>query len=107
MDLKIKTNLPVATKIITIGYPLPEFIQDNGKKTVFYDKPVEATYSSGSISNIFENTYGYDAVSASGASGSPVFDNEGYLVGVASKGYVGGKEFNRCEKAENIVSLLK
>lgn len=107
VDLKIKTNLPVATKIITIGYPLPEFIQDNGKKTVFYDKPVEATYSSGSISNIFENTYGYDAVSASGASGSPVFDNEGYLVGVASKGYVGGKEFNRCEKAENIVSLLK
>ena len=85
VDLKIKTNLPVATKIITIGYPLPEFIQDNGKKTVFYDKPVEATYSSGSISNIFENTYGYDAVSASGASGSPVFDNEGYLVGVASK----------------------
>ncbi len=74
---------------------------------MFIDKAVEATFTNGTITNVNKNTYGINAIIAGGASGSPVFDEDGYLIGVMSKTFLGGKEYNQCEKGENIVNLLK
>ena len=107
VPLTIKSNMPIASKIYSLGYPVPFLLQDDGHDNVFIDKAVEATFTSGSITNVNKTTYGINAVVTGGASGSPVFDEEGYLVGVISKAFYNGKEYNQCEKAENIINLLK
>lgn len=107
VPLTIKSNMPIASKIYSLGYPVPFVLQDDGHDNVFIDKVVEATFTNGSITNVNTTTYGINAVVTGGASGSPVFDEEGYLVGVISKAFYDGKEYNQCEKAENIINLLK
>lgn len=107
VPLTIKSNMPIASKIYSLGYPVPFLLQDAGHDNVFIDKAVEATFTNGTITNVNKNTYGINAIIAGGASGSPVFDEDGYLIGVMSKTFLGGKEYNQCEKGENIVNLLK
>lgn len=106
VPLKIKSKMPIASKIYSLGYPIPFFLQDDGHDEVYIEKPVEATFTNGSITNVNRTTYGINATVAGGASGSPVFDEDGYLVGVVSKAFYNGQEYNQCEKAENIKGLL-
>lgn len=102
----IKTNLPIASEVYTLGFPLSNIIQEKGYFTSNVSRKLESTFASGSITNNNKYTYQFNATATHGASGSPVFDSQGYLVGVVSGGYVAHDDFNIFEKAENIIPLL-
>ena len=107
---RIRKNLPVASTVYTIGFPLSNILQDtNTFNNTYVSKKLEATFSSGSIINNDKNTYKFNASTVShGASGSPVFDSKGYFVGIVSGMYaVDNGCYNVFEKAENIIPLLK
>ena len=70
----------VGSHIYTIGFPAGINTQNNKEK-------LSTQGYSGNITQIRDQySFGHDATSAGGASGSPIFDKYGYLVGVANSG---------------------
>ena len=77
----LEDDYKVGTHIYTIGFPAGLTTQDAK------NQPISALGHSGSITQATNNySFGFDAASFSGASGSPIFDKQGHLVGVVNRG---------------------
>ncbi|HIZ87202.1 MAG TPA: serine protease, partial [Candidatus Coprenecus pullistercoris] len=88
--------------VLTIGFPKGLDLQTDIEK-----KEIQAHTTSGSITrNDNKYLFGLDAVSSAGASGSPVFDEYGNLMGVLNSGY-DTQGFNFGVRSEYVVALLK
>ncbi len=87
------------SRLYTIGFPKATDLQDVEKQTI------KAIYAEGHMNNS-NNSYdfGHSAYSTNGASGSPVFNDKGQLLGVISSGY--GNGYNFAVRSEYLVELL-
>lgn len=103
----IQPKLAIASEVYSIGFPLSYYIQETAISNVNASKKLEATFAKGSITNNNKYNYQFNATTAHGSSGSPVFDSKGHLVGVVSAKFSAHDDFNIFEKAENIEKLLK
>lgn len=101
---RIKPNEPKkGARILTIGFPMGLELLDDTDKT-----EIQAHTSSGSISrNDNKYVFGFDAASRPGASGSPVFDEYGNLMGVLNSGYTNTQGFNFGVRSEYLYGLLR
>ena len=89
--------------ILTIGFPMGLDLLDNLEKT-----EVQAHATSGSISrNDNRILFGFDAATRPGASGSPIFDEYGNLMGILNSGYMSTQGFNFGVRSAYLVSLLE
>lgn len=89
--------------VLTIGFPMGLDILDNLEKT-----EIQAHATSGSISrNDNKYVFGFDAATRPGASGSPIFDKYGNLMGVLNSGYVSTQGFNFGIRSKYAVSILE
>lgn len=94
--------LKVGKKMFTVGFPHGMNIQE-----YFNEKGVQAFVHSGSITRESNEYYfQFDAVSAGGASGSPVFNEYGKLIGVVNAG-VPNENINYAIKAKYVKELLE
>ena len=88
--------------VYTIGYPFSLQIQDYEKK------PLQPYFSAGEVSNtVSDYSFGLTAASYHGASGSPVFDSYGNLVGILEAGISESQGFNYAIKSIYLYNLLK
>ena len=101
---KVRKNDPKkGAHILTIGFPMGINILDDLEKT-----EIQAHAASGSISrNDNRFLFGFDAVTRPGASGSPIFDKYGNLMGVLNSGYSSTQGFNFGVRSVYLESLLK
>ena len=100
---KIKVSeLDLGNDVYTIGFPLSLLIQD------FNNKPLQPYFASGSVSNssFTAQQFGLTATSFHGASGSPVFDNKGNLIGILNQGLDFSQGYNYAIKVEYLDKLL-
>ena len=98
---KIKSIEPTkGTKILTIGFPFGVYLLDGKTK-------IQSNFSDGSISRT-DNKYkfGFTAPTFHGASGSPIFDSKGNVIGVVSAGMEITQGFNEAERASYLIDLL-
>lgn len=95
-------DIHVGSDIYTMGFPLGLIPQDM-KST----EGIQIIASSGSVSIApSKYTFGFDASAYGGASGSPIFNDKGQLIGVLSKGYE-GTNINYAVKAVHLTKLLE
>ena len=95
-------SLSVETKVYTMGFPAGLGLQD-----LKSNKGIQLLGRSGSI--IQESTqysFGFDAPSYGGASGSPIFNKQGKLIGVLNAGFSKTLGFNYGIKAQFVKELL-
>lgn len=94
--------LEVGTKMFTIGFPHGLSLQD-----VQSDKSLQVFCHGGNITMV-NSGYGFmfDATSYHGASGSPIFNEHGYLIGMLNSG-VEKENFNGGIKGKYIKKLLE
>lgn len=100
---KINMNeLSIGNQVYTIGFPFGLNIQD-------YEKtPLQSYFADGKVSNQNDAVkFGLTAISYHGASGSPVFDTKGNLVGVLNSGIDQSQGYNFAIKAKCLYSLLQ
>ena len=98
---KIKAVEPsLGMHVMTIGFPFGLLLQDVAKKEL------QANNAVGNISNKSHYAFGFTAVSHHGASGSPVFDNRGNLLGVLNSGIAVSQGFNYAIRSEHLEKLL-
>lgn len=92
--------LKVGYHMWTIGFPLFEDLPKS-------DKGIQAQARGGAITTSdMEFMFGFDAVSEHGASGSPIFNDHGVLIGVLSSGISGTQGFNYAIKAKYVKDLM-
>ena len=100
--------LNVGNHIVTMGYPLGmdekwEVVQKRKN-----EKGIQAISNGGDImQEPSEFTFGINAASFKGASGSPVFDNKGMLIGIISSGVPETQGYNYAVKAQYVKELLE
>lgn len=98
-------SITVGKTIFTIGFPYGASIAINN------NQELRNQVHSGSITqNRGEIEFGHDAETASGASGSPIFNDKGKLVGIhhaGMTGVTGAQGFNMGIKAKYIQDLLQ
>lgn len=104
VDLNEAETDPKATKqgekIFTIGFPYGLQINLTDKEEV------RNQIGSGICSNDYgEFLFGFNAPIAGGASGSPIFNERGHLVGVVSQATQGSNSFNRGVKVKHLLDL--
>lgn len=99
---KISSNeMGTAKQIYTIGFPKGLEYQK------FTSEPLQAYFSSGQVSTLHSlYDFGVTAMSYHGASGSPVFDKCGNVVGVIHAGREETQGYNYAIKAKYLQSLL-
>lgn len=94
--------LKVGTKMFTIGFPHGISLQNPEN-----EKGIQVSCHSGDItSDSGEYDFQFDAVSAGGASGSPIFNEHGMLIGVLNAG-VEKENINLGIKAKYVKELLE
>ena len=100
---KISTKEVSSGNIIyTVGFPEGIGFQK------LENAPLQVYFSSGQVSTTQPMyTFGVTAISTHGASGSPVFDKYGRLVGVINSGYEYTQGYNYAIKAQYLVNLLE
>lgn len=102
MDVNDK-QLHVGKHVYTIGFPFGTGLQD--------DKSEKGLQVLGRGGNIIqadtEYRFGFDAASFHGASGSPIFDDKGMLIGVLNSGVEITQGFNYGIKAKYVKELLE
>jgi S1-C subfamily serine protease len=87
--------------VLTIGFPFGLSHQRPAKHQI------QANNASGSVSrNEQKYAFEFTAVSYRGASGSPVFDKYGNLVGVLNAGVSQSQGFNFAIRAEHLADLI-
>lgn len=100
-DMISTKELSSGNKIYTAGFP-------NGVSLQYLkEAPLQVYFSDGLVSTtqpIYK--FGVTATSDHGASGSPVFDKYGKLVGIINSGYEGTQGYNYAIKAEYLVKLI-
>lgn len=95
-----ETKLIVGEKVTTFGFPHGHSLQENSET-------LKAFFSEGMISRQpTEFSYMLNITSAQGASGSPIFNNKGMLIGILNKG-VPGENFIGAVKSKYIKQLLE
>lgn len=102
VDLEhISDDATVGSHIYTIGFPAGTGIQD------YKNDKIHSVGRGGSITQEFNKySFGHDAASEHGASGSPVFNEYGKLVGVLNAGYEPKQGFNYAIKAKYVKELI-
>lgn len=94
--------LKVGKTMFTIGFPHGLSIQSSKS-----EKGIQVFCHTGHISqNSEEYKFNFDAVSAGGASGSPIFNDKGMLIGVLNSG-IKQENFNGGIKAKYVKELLE
>lgn len=100
-DMISTKELSSGNKIYTAGFP-------NGVSLQYLkEAPLQVYFSDGLVSTtqpIYK--FGVTATSDHGASGSPVFDKYGKLVGIINSGYERTQGYNYAIKAEYLVKLI-
>ncbi|MBP5776813.1 MAG: FHA domain-containing protein [Prevotella sp.] len=95
--------LTVGEHIYTLGFPMLTSLQDLSAKD-----GIQLLARGGSITQILnEYLFGFDAASYGGASGSPIFNDKGMLVGILNSGARATQGFNYGVKAKYIKELLE
>ena len=95
-------EITVGSHIYTIGFPFGLSLQD-----LKSPKGIQLLGHGGSITQ--ESTkysFGFDAASYGGASGSPIFNEKGQLIGILNSGVSKSQGFNYAIKASHVVDLL-
>lgn len=96
-----ESALKVGTTIFTIGFPY-----SLGAQSTESEKGLQVFCHSGKITRESdEYNFIFDAVSAGGASGSPVFNDHGKLIGVLNAG-IDGTNINEAIKAKYVKALM-
>ena len=95
--------LTVGEHIYTLGFPMLNSLQDQQS-----ENGIQLLARGGSITQIFnEYEFGFDAASFGGASGSPIFNSNGMLIGILNAGaHHVTQGFNYGVKAKYIKELL-
>lgn len=98
---RISNNAPeVGQHVVTMGFPLSTYLLD-GKTQI------QANVTEGSISrNSNPRTFGFSAPSSHGASGSPVFDDKGNIIGVLWGGIDEAQGFTQAVRSTCLVELI-
>lgn len=97
------SDIRVGSHIYTLGFPFGLSLQD-----LKSEKGVQLLANGGSITQeSTEFTFGFNAPSYGGASGSPVFNDKGQLIGVLNSGVSKSQGFNYAVKASHLKDLLK
>lgn len=100
-------TVPVGTDVLTMGFPYPMLLQDLSQFEKNLTNVLQATVASGEITQIIDKyKYGFNANSYQGASGSPILDKKGNLVGVVSACSIPAQGYNFCINAKYINKLL-
>ncbi len=99
---KIKAIDPVqGLPVVTIGFPFGTAMQN------IQETQLQANLASGVVSSNTKNySFGLTAVSFHGASGSPVFDRKGNLIGVLNAGIDFSQGFNFAIRSEYLLNLM-
>lgn len=96
-------DITVGSHIYTMGFPFGLNLQD-----LKSSKGVRILANGGSITQeCTEYSFGFNAPSYGGASGSPIFNEYGQLIGVLNSGVSKSQGFNYAIKASHVVNLLK
>lgn len=94
--------LTVGEHIYTMGFPMLTSLQDRGN-----EGGIQLLARGGNITqNLNEYLFGFDAASYGGASGSPIFNDKGMLIGILNSGVKATQGFNYGVKAKYIKELL-
>lgn len=101
-------DMGVGSHICTMGFPAGvkyQITRENEKKL---DKLKLNLFVQGGIINNESSEYkfGHNAATKGGASGSPVFNDKGYLIGVHSSGWGDSESYKYAIKAKYVKSLL-
>lgn len=89
--------------ILTIGFPMGINLFDNPE-----DTEIQAHATAGAITrNDGRYAFGFDAATSPGASGSPIFDVYGNLVGILHAGHIHTQGFNYGIRSVYLSSLLE
>lgn len=95
--------LTVGGHIYTLGFPLLTSLQDQQAES-----GIQLLARGGSITQILnEYQFGFDAASFGGASGSPIFNDQGMLIGILNAGAKATQGFNYGIKAKYVKELLE
>lgn len=96
-------DITVGSHIYTMGFPFGLNLQD-----LKSSKGVRILANGGSITQeCTEYSFGFNAPSYGGASGSPIFNEYGQLIGVLNSGVSKSQGFNYAIKASHVIDLLK
>lgn len=95
-------EIRVGIHILTMGFPLGLNAQD-----LKSSNGIQQLARGGNITQeSTEYSFGFDAASYGGASGSPIFNNKGQLIGVLNAGFTKSQGFNYGIKAKYAVELI-
>ena len=95
-----RSKYKAGAKIYTWGFPMATQLQDVNNKTL------EAVFAEGFIrqgNNDYD--FGHSATTGSGASGSPVFDEKGHLIGIIFGGF--GYSYEYAIRSEYLCELME
>lgn len=96
-------TLTVGSHMYTLGFPAGTNLQDESS-----EKGLQVLAHGGSITQAdTEYSFGFDAASYHGASGSPIFNEHGMLIGILNQGVDAAQGFNYGIKAKYIDKILK
>lgn len=95
--------ISVGSHVYTMGFPFGLSLQD-----LRSPKGIQLLGHGGSITQeCAEYSFGFDASSYGGASGSPIFNDKGQLIGVLNSGVTKSQGFNYAIKASHVVDLFE
>lgn len=94
--------LTIGRHMYTLGFPMLTGLQDSRSDGI------HLLARGGSITQILnEYSFGFDAAAFGGASGSPVFNDKGMLIGILNAGATRSQGFNYGIKAKYVKNLLE
>ena len=97
------SDICVGSHVYTMGFPFGLSLQD-----LKSPKGIQLLRHGGSVTQeCADYSFGFDASSYGGASGSPIFNEKGQLIGVLNAGISKSQGFNYAIKASHVVELLK
>ena len=97
------SDICVGSHVYTMGFPFGLSLQD-----LKSSKGIQLLGQGGSVTQeCSDYSFGFDASSYGGASGSPIFNEKGQLIGVLNAGVSKSQGFNYAIKASRMVDLLK
>lgn len=102
-------DIEVGSHVYTMGFPAGVDFQKFTDEEWENPENIKLNlYAQGGNINREPNEYvfGHNAVAKGGASGSPVFNKNGYLVGVHNSGRVDSESFKYAVKAKHVKSML-
>ena len=94
--------LTIGRHMYTLGFPMLNGLQDSRSDGI------HLLARGGSITQILnEYSFGFDAAAFGGASGSPIFNDKGMLIGILNAGVAKSQGFNYGIKAKYVKELIE